>query len=230
MQPSTAEIPISKAEFARRRGVSKPRVSQWIDERKIDGLALAGEGRSAKIRESIAVEQLKERLNIDQRFGNGLSTNLEAPLAPQAPAQPAAAPPLPLDRKPAVEAPVISPVDSIEKQIAAARLEQIQRANREGAEKEAARAGILTDTEAAAQQMGKIAAQIVSIYDGAIPEIATAIAAKWPIPQRDLVHLIRAEVRKVRATAAAALKRAAADIPERLPFDLGDTQEETGEA
>jgi hypothetical protein len=54
---------ISKAEFARRRSVTPGRVSRWIGEGKIFGAALVGEGRSAQIRESVAVAQLRNKLD-----------------------------------------------------------------------------------------------------------------------------------------------------------------------
>lgn len=49
---------VSKSEFARMRGVSAPRVSQWIDTGKLHGDALVGEGIRAKINVEAATAQL----------------------------------------------------------------------------------------------------------------------------------------------------------------------------
>lgn len=58
---------ITKGEFARRRGVSKARVSQWLSEGKIFGEAIVGEGRFALIREQVACSQLEASLDVVQR-------------------------------------------------------------------------------------------------------------------------------------------------------------------
>lgn len=209
---------ITKSEFARRRNVSPARVTQWIEEGKIHGDALIGEGRAAKIVEAIAIAQLNEKLDVGQRFGNGLATRLDLPApvaAPVAAAAAVAAPPV-AQRD---DQPVI---DSVEKQIARERLEALQRQNRAGAIEEAERAGRLTDSEAVARSTGKMAVQLISVFEGALPELATAIAAKHHLPQRDVLHLLRAEFRKVRETAALAFKRQAGEMPELAPFDVED--------
>ncbi len=75
---------VTKGEFARLRGVTPGRVSQWIADGKIGPEAMEGEGRFARIRVAVATAQLKARLDIGQRFGNGLSTDLTAPVPPEA--------------------------------------------------------------------------------------------------------------------------------------------------
>ncbi|MDX0568630.1 hypothetical protein GOC99_33415, partial [Sinorhizobium medicae] len=54
---------MTKSAFAAHVGVSAGRISQYIAERKIFGDALEGEGRNAKIRASVAVEQLRKTLD-----------------------------------------------------------------------------------------------------------------------------------------------------------------------
>jgi hypothetical protein len=67
-----------KSEFAKRCNVSKSRVSQWLAAKQIDGAAIVGTGRNAKLEPAIALAQLKLRLATDERYGlNGLSTNLD---------------------------------------------------------------------------------------------------------------------------------------------------------
>lgn len=202
----------SKSEFARRRGVTPGRVTQWITEGKIGGEALVGEGRSAQIRESVAVSQLKTRLNIDQRIANGLGTRLtiEVP-APvkQADAASAVVPPPPAG-------------DPIEEQIKRARLAGIEFDNRKKAEEEAARSGRLTDAEGARAEMGKLAVQLVTTFEGALAEFASSIAAKWQIPQRDVLHHLRGEFRKVRESAAALVRQQAAEVPALIAREIDD--------
>lgn len=67
--------PISKQEFAARRGVTPARVSQWLAEGKITGEAIVGSGRHARIREDVACLQLERRLDAGQRDGNGRLTS-----------------------------------------------------------------------------------------------------------------------------------------------------------
>jgi hypothetical protein len=223
IQETAPEPSITKAEFARRRGVSRPRVTQWIQSGKISGIALDGEGPSAKIRESIAVAQLNEKLDVDQRFANGLGTRLDLPPSPQ---PPTTGDVLPFDRK--TGAPPSDPaVDSVEKQIARERLESLQRQNREGARNEAEKNGRLTDAGLAAQQTGKAVAQVLGIFEGALQEFASAIAAKHQLPQRDLVHLLRGEFRKVRASAAAAFRREAEALPAMAEFEIVEDEQTT---
>jgi hypothetical protein len=66
-----------KADFARRCNVHKSRVSQWLKAKQIDGTAIVGEGRFARIDAAVALPQLRLRLSADERFGlNGLGTDL----------------------------------------------------------------------------------------------------------------------------------------------------------
>jgi hypothetical protein len=68
---------VRKADFARRCNVHKSRVSQWLKAKQIDGTAIVGEGRFAKIDAAVALPQLRLRLSADERFGlNGLGTDL----------------------------------------------------------------------------------------------------------------------------------------------------------
>jgi transcriptional regulator with XRE-family HTH domain len=67
-----------KSDFAKRCGVSKGRVSQWLKAGQIDGAAIVGTGRGAPLDAALALAQLKLRLSVDERFGlNGLGTNLD---------------------------------------------------------------------------------------------------------------------------------------------------------
>jgi hypothetical protein len=64
---AASEEGISKTAFASAVGVTPGRVTQWITSGQIDGEALVGSGRSAKIRPQVAIQQLRETLDVDRR-------------------------------------------------------------------------------------------------------------------------------------------------------------------
>lgn len=217
---------ISKGEFARRRGVTPGRVSQWLSEQKITGEAIVGEGRSALIRESVAVQQLARRLDPMQMTGNGLGTRL-APVTAQAIAAAASAPAppaAPIDALPLGDAPQAGASkpdgNSLEDRIKRERLAQLERANRDGARQEAVNAGLLTDAASAKQMVGRATAQLITRVEGALSEMATAISAEFKLPQRDVLHLLRTKFREVRAAAAADIRAQTEDLPTLVDFEL----------
>lgn len=59
---------VRKSTFAKLRGVSPGRVSQWLADGLISGDAIVGDGRSARIVVEIANEQLRERLDQTRRL------------------------------------------------------------------------------------------------------------------------------------------------------------------
>lgn len=214
---------LSKGEYARLKGVSPGRVSQWIAAGQIGPEALDGVGRSAKIRVAIANEQLKQRLDINQRLGsNGLATNLSAGSTPSAaaPSPPAYTP----------------PADPTEERIKQAKLAEIEFRNRKAAEAEAERQGRYTETVSARREMGKIASEMLKIFEGSLTDLATAIGARFEVPQRDVLHLMRTEFRAVRQRAAESLRRQADALPATIddpidgnPPDMPDMEETPGE-
>lgn len=218
---------ISKAEFARRRNVSPGRVSQWISEGKIAGPAIVGEGRSAQIRESIACEQLRRKLDPMQMTANGLTTKLGPPPASRSRADKDQFDSLPLESSPrAVAAPLNPFGDSIEDKIKLQRLEQIERQNREGRRQEALDSGRLTDAAAAKAAASREAARLVTMFEGSLSNFATVIAAEFKLPQRDVLHLLRKQFRDLRAAAAAELRAEAQTAPALVEVDIGDTADQ----
>jgi hypothetical protein len=215
---ANAEI-VTKGRFAELRNVSPGRVSQWITEGKIRPDALVGDGRNAKINVTIATLQLRNSLDINQRAGNGLDTNLDLPLPAAAPTPTVSDP----RREPDTPAPVVDP---IEEGIKKERLEQLRRSNRKQAEEEAARSGRYTDAAEASRRMGQLGAQLMSVVEGSLMEISTAIGAKFQIPQRDVLHLLRSEFRKVRANGAKLYRDQAAQLPLLVDAELDDTESE----
>lgn len=183
---------VRKSAFAELRGVSAGRVSQWIAEGKITGVALVGEGRSAQIDVAVATAQLRERLDVSQRFGlNGVSTRLGEE-APSAPAAPSPAPPN--DEPPAA--------DSVEARIKAEKLRQTQLMTRRLEEEDRARRGVYVKADEARAEHARIAAEMLKTFDGALADFAAALAAKFAMPERDALHLLRAEFRRVRRRSA----------------------------
>jgi hypothetical protein len=204
---------VSKGQFATLRNVSPGRVSQWISEGKIKPDALVGEGRNAKINVTVARLQLREALDVSQLAGNGVATNLALPLTASTP--PSASAP----NREAAPSPQNDPIAEAIKQ---ERLDQLRRANRREAEEEAARSGRFTDAADAARQMGTLATKMMAVMEGSLPELATAVSARFEIPQRDVLHLLRSEFRKVRAAAAKTFRDIAANQPATVEAELPD--------
>ena len=69
---------LSKAQFAREVNVVKSRVTAYVKTGLIDGDAIVGEGRHAKIDLEKARAQLRDRLSTDHHCGlQGLNTKLD---------------------------------------------------------------------------------------------------------------------------------------------------------
>lgn len=200
---------VSKGQFAQLANVSAGRVSQWIAEGKLSGAALVGEGRSARIKVSVAQAQLRTRIDVGQRFGNGINTKLTAP-SEAAPA-PTAAPSVPV-------------IDPIEERIKQAKLREIEFKNRESAEKEFARKGMFILAKDASDQMAALVGAMLNVFEGALPDLAAAIASQFHVPQRDVLHLLRREVRAVRERAALAARKKMESLPGELPVDIPETE------
>ena len=209
MNSAASASVVSKSQYAVLKNVSPGRVTQWISEGKIDADALVGEGRGAKINVAVADQQLRRKLDLSQRLGNGLATRFpdQSVQAPSAPAP---------DAPPAVP----SPIDAIEEAFKREKLEGLRRENRKRAEEEAARAGRYVDAQAAQAEMAKLVTKTVTVFEGALPEIAGQLAAKFSLSQRDVLHLLRHEFRAVRIRAAGAARDSAAEMPPTIETEL----------
>lgn len=216
---------VSKGEFAALIGVSPGRVSQYLAEGKISQAALQGVGRSAKIIVEQAKADLRLTLDVGQRLGNGIETRLDASPIVSPPAMAAAsAPALGIDAGGSTSQPRIGGLDE---QIKQAKLEQIQRANRNAAKAEAESKGALTETEASRQAMTKVASSMLLVFEGGLTDFASAIAAEFKVPQRDVLHLLRREFRKIREAAAKQARKDAADMPETIETSIEASEIET---
>ena len=141
------------------------------------GDALVGDpGRRKRIRVDIAREQLKQTLDPSQRLGaNGKARFDDEPAG---------------DRV------------SLDSDIRRARLEQLELANERARMLREVETGRYIRSDDVRQEMGKIAGRMLTAFEGALGEIATAIAAKSDLPARDALHILRTTFRGIRERAA----------------------------
>lgn len=189
----TVEV-VAKGEFAKLLKVTPARVSQYISEGKLTGDALVGTGVRAKINVPVARAQLRDGLDISQRMGNGLDTRLDDAPVKTGPAH-----------KPSIE-------DSIRQE----KLRQMQAQSRKLAEEEAVRAGRYIETTEARQQMTRIAGQMLKLFEGGLADMASKLASRFELPQRDVLHELRQGFRDVRKSAAGSLEQEAASTDEHV--------------
>lgn len=206
MQPAPEHQ--TQADFARYMGVSRAAVSQWKSRDILRDDAFTQPGKKGKVIFSVAVEQVRRNRDIGQALGNGIETrtSTDAPPAavPTDAARPEVQPDLPGSEVAPPAGSVVKPsVDTtVEGQLKQAKLEQQLRTNRIQASEEALRQGMLVAADDAREQMTRVATMMLQIFEGALPDLGAAISAQFDIPQRDVLHLLRAEFKKVRATAA----------------------------
>lgn len=211
---------LSKGDFAKLINVSAGRVSQYISEGKLSGDALDGEGRRAKIRVKPALAHLRLKLDIGQMMGNGLDTRLSAPAT--LPDHPAGNE-LPLQSGPPVAPTLPHPGNAeptIEEKLKQEKLFQARISSRKSAEDEEARRGRFTETVAVKAEMVQLAAKLLDTFEGSLPDFANAVAGKFQVPARDVLHLLRSEFRGVRTRAAKNARNDAAQEPETIKTDI----------
>ena len=205
---------VSKAEFARLRNVSRGRVSQWLAAGQIGPEALVGSGRCARIKVRTALAHLRERLDPSQRFGlNGLKTNLAGPSVdgPKVPPlQPGYKDKGGHSPKPCTPAPL-----SVEQRIKQEKLRQAELTMIRAEERDRLARGVYVLASAVREENGRLATKIFEAFDGALIDFASAFAARYQIPARDALHLLRKEMVRVRDRVSAEYAaRAAAEPPD----------------
>ncbi|TDE34138.1 hypothetical protein [Antarcticimicrobium sediminis] len=212
MQAAHQEM--SQAEFAREMGVSRAAVSQWKSKDILRDDAFTRPGKTGKVIFRVAVDQVRRNRDVGQSMGNGIATRTTG--ADAKPAVAASREPVPKEQPslqmqdappgepiPAASSEPIAPKpDTVEDQLKRAKLEEQLRRNRIQASDEALRQGMLMSADDARDQMARISGMMLQIFEGALPDFAAAMAAKFDVPQRDVLHLLRAEFKKVRKTAA----------------------------
>ncbi len=201
---------MTKSAFAAHVGVSAGRISQYIAERKIFGDALEGEGRNAKIRASVAVEQLRKTLDPSQRFGaNGAATrSAPAPVSFRAVIRCAG------EAEGALKPTVI--VDPFIDEVAAEKLKQQKITTARMEREEALELGRYMLTDDARREMVKAVAEAFKVMEQAIPEMAKAIAAQFSVSTHDATHVLLKAFRDHRAKKARDFADAAAELDEHV--------------
>jgi hypothetical protein len=178
---------VTKKAFAGVANVSPSRVSQWIRGGQISGEAIVGHGHRARICVAVALEQLKRNLDPVQHLGaNGRAT---------------------VDGNGAAAAP------TVEEDIKAARLQQLELSNSKARAEAAAQAGRYVLAADARQEMGRIAARLMASFETSFTEFANAIMASPPATSRDALRTLRATWRAIRARQAKAIGDEAAALP-----------------
>ncbi len=207
------EAAVSKGAFAALIGVSPGRVSQYLSEGKIGPGSLQGSGRSAKIIVERAKADLRLTLDISQRLGNGIETRLDAD-GPDDP-EPDAGTGAQRDAVPVREGRPVQPT-GVEYEIKQQKLEQLRRANRNAAIADAEASGTLVETEASRAGMMRVATGMMLVFEGGLTDLANAVAAEFKVPQRDVLHLMRREFRKIRTAAAKQASAEGAAMPDTV--------------
>jgi len=215
---------MSQADFARHCGVSRAAVSQWKTNDILRDDAFSKPDKKGKLIVAIALDQVNRFRDIGQSLGNGIATKTTGQSqpaqdpAPSLPLEPSGAPE-PKSVEPVPSAPTqttgddLPKFETIEDRLKAAKLEEQLRRNRIRASEEAVLQGQLMATDDAREQMTRIAGMMMQVFEGAMPDFAAKVAAKFAVPQRDVLHLLRAEFSTVR-TQAAAKARGNADATE----------------
>ncbi|TRL35504.1 hypothetical protein [Rhizobium straminoryzae] len=212
---------VTKGQFAALIGVSPGRVSQYLAEGKISPAALHGNGRNARIIVERAKADLRLALDISQRMGNGIDTRLDGndeSLAPLSSYR---------SRGDADEPPLKTQKNAVDHEIKQQKLEQLRRVNRNGAIADAKAIGTLTETEAARAEMARMATRMIIVFESGLSDLATAITEEFKVPQRDVLHLLRREFRKLRSAAAKQARDEAAALPETTETALEVEEIET---
>ncbi len=178
---------VTKSEFAELIGVSRGRVSQMLAARQIDGDAIVGEGRSARINVEVARAQLDARLDLGQRLGANGRVKLGGASS-----------------------------DPTEAAIKRQRLAALELANERARAEAAARSGHYVEADGMRQELGRVAGRLVAGFEGSLPELAAAIASQSSMSQRDALHVLRTAWRAIRTRLSGAEAEAAAQEPETL--------------
>lgn len=202
---------MKQTQFADHLGVSRACVSQWKKKGILSDAAFTQPGKKGKVIVSVAVDDVRRNRDIGQSLGNGIGTRtsteatadmpdvtVPVEVQPTLPVSDAAS--VPAEQQ--TSAPLKSKVDTLEDHMKRAKLEQQLRTNRTQASEEALQQGRLVAADDAREQMNRVAGLMLQIFEGALPDLGAAISAQFDIPQRDVLHLLRAEFKKVRATAS----------------------------
>jgi len=74
--------------------------------------------------------------------------------------------------------------------------------------------------EAMQREVARTVQAVIQTFTGMAPDIANAIAAKFQVPQRDALHLVRQVMNEKRGAAAQAARMAASQLPETVETEV----------
>lgn len=206
---------MTKGDFAAHIGVSPGRISQYIAQGSLSGDALDGDGRKARIRTSVAIEQLRRTLDPNQRFGaNGAALRGVPPAVSTT--KPTSQPdPSDEPKTKMPSAPPLMPNPQAD-ELAELRLRQ-ERVKAERLEREAdLDVGRYMLTEDARREMAKAIASAFGVMEQGLQDMAMALAEQFGIPQRDAQHALVKSFRAVRANAVIGFRAEAEALPDHV--------------
>lgn len=192
-------------------GVTPSCLSHWLEDGKLTGAALIGRGHRARVNVEVALEQLRRNLDqttlsakarldgADPKTGGSGGNGPRGPLCDNADE---AAP------NGAGEA------DDTQEAIRRARLRQLEMINAEAREEALARSGYYLRAEDARQQMGRVASKLMTLFEGSLGEMASAVAAAPPSTPREALRTLRDCWRDIRARNAEAIGAEGEAMPE----------------
>ena len=186
----------TQAEFARITNSSRQTVGKWLRRKLISGDAVVGEGRALRIDVDRAKRQLRSRRDVGQAMSNGLKTKLAARHRGDTDDDEAADVGTDID-------------DAIKRE----KLIEIQGRNRKTAEDEAARSGRYVLASTARAKACLAAAELLRIFEGALPELAGDVAARHQCEGREELLAMRQVFARYRIRMAEAAKRTANSLP-----------------
>ena len=194
----------SKGAFARRRGVSAGRVSQWIGEGKIPAAALVGTGATAQIDVAVAEAHLDRVLHPGQLLARA-AQQLQAP-APVADADGQSGP---AQRDLALRLQELK-IEEAED----ARSERLRRRLRE--------AGELVPADEVRRAWARQMAELVRAIDAWLPGLGQAVSVEAGCDAKPLTIRLRQEWRQFRLRLVAEAETAALAEPELIDLTTPD--------
>ncbi|MEN5277322.1 hypothetical protein ABE527_10255 [Brucella sp. TWI432] len=217
---ATQSLPtMTKGEFARLINVTPGRVSQYIASGQIGPDALDGTGRSARIIVDKARRHLSGRLDVAQRVGlNGIGTRVASSEEAKSELDLSSAPTVTLPR-----------TDAVADQIALEKLEQAKMQTARARREEALAEGRYIFADDAKAEITRAVAMAYRVMEGGLADMATYLAGKFEVPQRDILHHLQKSFRDVRARAAQGFREAAENEPDHTSDDVAEKADEDEE-
>lgn len=184
---------LTKSQFAERLGRHPSQITRWIEAGKLQGKALVGDGRTARISLTEALRQLNLSLDIGQQL---------AQAKPILPGQQLLGTDAPAESRARQATAAAQPSgDAVERE----RLERLQLDNERlrqtierGAREDAVAAGQLVDIGAVRRALGRQVQPLATIFDQLPAAIAKPLAEKFGLPFNETLIEVRQAVRHQR--------------------------------